>query len=86
MMYYSGDWAWWAWIPMSVMMIAFWGAVAWAVVALVRRSGEPGGEAGPPARTPEAILQDRLARGEIDVGEYEERLQAIRGASPRVTG
>ena len=89
MMFYLGDWAWWAWIPMTIGMVAFWGLVAWAVVALVRITGD-GGDSRREARregtNPEQLLQQRLARGEIDVEEYEERLAAIRGRRGAVTG
>lgn len=88
-MYYSGDWAWWGWIPMTVMMIVFWGLVVWAVVTLARGSRERDGGAGGARRAeagPEQILEERLARGEIDVREYEERVRAIRGGRHEVPG
>ncbi|WP_035863282.1 hypothetical protein [Kitasatospora cheerisanensis] len=60
---------------------------------------EPGGRrpaAGPrwgsppqqQARAPEAerLLAERLARGEIEVAEYRERLAALRGESPPPPG
>jgi uncharacterized membrane protein len=30
----------------------------------------------------ERVLADRFARGEIDTGEYEQRLHTLRGARP----
>ena len=89
MMHWVGDWTWWAWIPMAIGMLVFWGLVAWAVVALVRFSGDGGDSrrgAHREGTKPEGLLQERLARGEIDVGEYEERLAAIRGRRGAATG
>lgn len=87
MMYYSGDWAWWAWIPMTVVMALFWGLLIWAVVTLVRGRGFFTSPAEPAERearsSPEDILAERLARGEIDVDEYERRMDAVRGRGRR---
>ena len=70
----NNDWSWWAWLLMSVGMIAFWALIAWTVVAIVRQTRRPGD--GPPDA--EAILGERFARGEIDEGEYRTRLTALR--------
>ncbi|MBI5090506.1 MAG: hypothetical protein HZB15_17060 [Actinobacteria bacterium] len=52
---------------MSVGMIAFWGLIAWAIVALVR-----GGSASrqDSVTRPEEVLAGRLVRGEISADEY----------------
>ena len=73
MMYWNGDWNWGAWLAMSVMMIAFWGIIVWVLVVLVR-----GTRAGSPPRSPDEILDERLARGEISVAEFEELRGALR--------
>jgi putative membrane protein len=74
MFWYGSGWAWWQGGLMWLAMIAFWALLIWAVYALVtgitRRPGEPGyrgGQAGGARR----ILDERLARGEIDVEEYQ---------------
>ena len=66
------------WIWMTSMMVIFWGVVAALVIALIRR-GAP--TVAAPRDTPEEKLRQRLARGEIDVDEYQQRLEALRGAS-----
>ena len=71
MMYWNGDWNWGAWLGMTVMMVVFWGAVAWAIVAAVRGSGAPR------AKSAQQILEERLAHGEITVDEYESLHAAI---------
>jgi len=58
---------------MSVIMIAFWGIIAWALVVLMR-----GTRAGSAPRSPDEILDERLARGEISVAEFEELRGALR--------
>jgi putative membrane protein len=52
---------------MSAGMIAFWGLIAWAVVALVRGGWASRTTSTPP---PHEVLAGRLARGEIDTDEY----------------
>lgn len=74
----------WGWLLMAVMMVAFWGGVAWIIVSLVRHSGvnarsaPPGSSAPPTVASPEDILHERFARGEIDTEEYHQRLDAMR--------
>jgi putative membrane protein len=60
---------------MSVGMVAFWGLVAWAIVALVRTK-DSGGLRG--SARPEDVLAGRLARGEI-TDEYVRARQLIDG-------
>lgn len=75
----------WMWVPMIIMMIAFWGGLAWVVVALVRRPNHalhagPSGIVAAPAETrptAQEILAERLARGEIEPDEYQRRLGAL---------
>lgn len=75
---------WWyhggggAWLVMSLWMIVFWALVIWAFINLARSTGH----APPPGeRTPEEILAERLARGDIDENEYRQRLEALRSTS-----
>ena len=72
MMWWNGDWSWWAWLAMTVIMLAFWGLIAWAIVAFVRSTGGAG------SRRPEALLAERFARGEIDENEYRQRLAVLK--------
>ena len=77
----------WAWLLRLVMMAAFWGGVIWLIVTLVRRSREhprpvTPSRAAPGAQRPdpEEVLHERFARGEVDVEEYHERVDALRAA------
>lgn len=81
-MHYGNDWnggSWW-WIPMMLTMVVFWGGLIWLGVALVRRSGQataaPMAPTSPSAsmrQTPQEILAERLARGEIEPDDYRSR-------------
>jgi putative membrane protein len=69
-------WGWdsgWGWFWMSLMMVAFWVAVAWVIVTLVR-----GGGSRRDSRDVQGILDERFARGEIDEDEYRRRRDLIR--------
>lgn len=88
---YSG-WAWWQAGLMWLVMIAFLALLIWVVYALVtgvtRRGREPErGEQQPGGAR--RILDERLARGEIDADEYQrlrELLDGGAGRSPTGTG
>jgi putative membrane protein len=93
MFWNGGGWPFWEVALMWVGMIAFWGLLIWAVYALItsatRRPGPgPRGEEhrGGDARR---ILDERLARGEIDTDEYR-RLRDVlasgEGRSPAGSG
>ena len=64
-----GGWPFWEVALMWIGMIAFWGLIIWAVYFLVvsatRRSDRDRGDDGP-----RRILDQRLAKGEIDAEEY----------------
>jgi len=69
MFWYGGHWVFWQAALMWLVMLAFWGLVIWLVytlvVAAIRDSRRHG--LGDSAK---AILDERLARGEIDAEEY----------------
>lgn len=63
------------WMLMSVGMIAFWGVIAWAIVAVVRdgrlrRNGV--------LTPPDEVLANRLARGEISTDEYQRACEMLK--------
>ena len=76
---WSGGW-WW----MAIMMVAFWGGIVWIALTVIRHTNHtphlhaPGSApAAPPPRTPQEILAERLARGEIEPDDYRQRLDAL---------
>jgi putative membrane protein len=75
-------WGWGGWLAMGLMMVAFWGLMAALVVYVLRSSGRhvqceqrtethPGDQAL-------GILDERFARGDIDVEEYTRRRELLR--------
>ncbi|WP_031002309.1 SHOCT domain-containing protein [Streptomyces sp. NRRL F-5727] len=84
MMFWYGDGMnGWGWFAMAAGMVLFWGLLITVVVLIFRTldhaSGRPVRRGSP---TPEQILGERLARGEIDEEEYRRRLSALRGGEP----
>jgi putative membrane protein len=73
---HAGNWnGWWA-LAWICWMLVIWGGVAALAVFAVRRWRR----ARPAAGSPEDILAERYARGEISTEEYQERLAVLRGA------
>ncbi|MDW8807133.1 SHOCT domain-containing protein [Streptomyces scabiei] len=80
MFWYDHDVSGWGWFAMSAGMILFWALIITAVVLLIRALNSPHEHTHTPlapAPTPEDILRERLARGEIDEEEYRRRLSAL---------
>ncbi|MEU8922350.1 SHOCT domain-containing protein [Kitasatospora sp. NPDC048545] len=96
MMYWNdGGMNGWGLGLMTVSMLLFWALVVFGGIALVRYLGRtaphgpaaPAPPAAPPQRpTPERVLAERLARGEIDPDEYRARLDTLRGGDPPAVG
>jgi putative membrane protein len=72
---HGGNWnGWWA-VAWVCWMLIIWGGIAALAVFVVRRwRRSPRQSAG----TPEDILAERYARGEISTEEYQERLDVLR--------
>jgi len=59
-------------LPLVLCMTVFIAAVVVVLVAIAR-SGAPAGW----GRTPEDILRERFARGEIDATQYRQRIDTL---------
>ncbi|MEX0797739.1 MAG: SHOCT domain-containing protein [Acidimicrobiia bacterium] len=64
-----GPWGW-------LMMVAFWAVVVFLIVWAVRSTATPGRRGDD---SPLRILDERLARGEIDREDYDERRKVLEG-------
>lgn len=76
MWWYETGPGWAGWLLMALAVVAFWGILAAVVVLLTRWMGSSS-EPGP--QTPEQILAQRFARGEISEAEYHRALDALKG-------
>ena len=90
---WNDGWGNGAWILMAIMMVLFWGGLIWLGVALFRRGphmAAPHGHevvAPPPSGpSPQDMLAERLARGEIEPDDYRLRLEALRNGRPETAG
>ncbi|MFI4971064.1 MAG: hypothetical protein ACHP7H_00170 [Hyphomicrobiales bacterium] len=65
---YGGNWSGWDLALMWVGMLAFWGVIIWVAYLVVAGPSRqrPKGE----IHNPQLILENRLAKGEIDEDEY----------------
>ena len=84
MMWYGDGMGGWGFALMAVSTVVFWGALITGGIALFRylnrTAAKPGTAETRP--TPEQLLAERFARGEIDQEEYRQRLDTLRGPGP----
>jgi putative membrane protein len=88
MMYWGNGIGGWGMAMMTVSSLLFWGLIIAGIVVLIRYTGRGANPAPPPAErpTPQQVLADRFARGEIDEEEYLRRLQVLAGAGASARG
>lgn len=74
----------WGWTGMIIGSVLFWGLIIAALVLVARawrpRTGRRGTAPPTPPPTPERLLAERFARGEIDEEEYRRRQAALSDA------
>lgn len=86
-MMYWGNGGWGMMLTTVFANLLLWGLIITGIVLLVRSFGRPGSAATPGTATPgtaaratpQALLAERYARGEIDDAEYVHRMQVING-------
>lgn len=67
------DWAPWHWLWMAGIWIVGIAVIVWAITALFPNQQR---------RSPQQILDDRFARGELGVDEYRRRSDELRTHTP----
>jgi putative membrane protein len=83
MMYWGTGMGGWGTAMMAVSGLLFWGLIIAGIVAAVRYTGRGADRGAEPAAsptrapTPQQVLADRFARGEIDEQEYRQRAQVL---------
>lgn len=84
--WYNDEIGWVGWIAMTLLMVAFWGLVIFAVIAIVRGTIAAARPAAPFASSdPMRVLDERLARGEIDAEEYHSSQAILRESGHNTT-
>jgi putative membrane protein len=87
MMYWGNGMGGWGMALMTVGTVLFWGLIIVGVVALIRYTRGGAREQGGAERTtPQRLLAERFARGEIDEEEYARRLRVLNGPAPAGRG
>lgn len=79
--YNDGGWGPGRWIFVGLMMLAFSSVLVGLVVYIVRNVGQRGADSKPVTDAPDSamrILDERFARGDIDIDEYTHRRDALR--------
>ena len=74
--FYDGV-GWAGWVLMTLAMVVFWGLVIYAILTPFRSGPTPGTRTDETAVDPRRILDERFARGEIELEEYQVRRDAL---------
>ncbi len=82
MWYWGGGMHWWGWLLGGVGVVVFWGLVVWGIWYFVTSATRQSDHWRQP-RDAKAILDERLARGEIDVDEYRRLREVMSGDGVR---
>lgn len=81
MYWYGHGMGGWGFVLMTISQVLFWALIIVGVVALVRylsRRTRDMGSPGASRQTPEQLLAERFARGEISEEEYQRGLDLLR--------
>ena len=77
--YYDNHMGWGGWLLMTLVMITFGALIVYLVITLAR--GGSGSTSSNSQNTdpndPQRILEERLARGDIPIDEYQARTDAL---------
>lgn len=79
MFWYGNDMNGWGYALMIIGMLAFWGLVITGVTIMFRQPDRSDGARGTATvyRTPQQLLAERFARGEIEEDEFTSRLATL---------
>lgn len=78
MFWYDHNMGWWGYAGMGIGMVLFWALLIFGIVALVRLSTRDENRRLSPPPSPEQVLAERFAHGEISETEYRDRLAVLR--------
>jgi putative membrane protein len=74
----------WGFALMTVGQVLFWALIILGLIAIVRYLRTAGDRPAQARPTPEELLADRFARGEIDEEDYQHRLDMLCGKPDRL--
>ena len=78
MLWTDHDLSGWGWTVMTISMVLFWVLLVVGGVLLYRGLTQPtSGTPAGPRPSPQHLLAERFARGEIDEEEYRQRLATL---------
>lgn len=83
MWWYGPGTSGWGFALMAVGQALFWALIILGVIAIVRYLRTAGDRPAQVRPTPEELLAERFARGEIDEEDYQRRLDTLRGRPAR---
>ena len=75
-------WGWTMMVVWSVVWIGFLAIVGWVAVTWARGGSQRSASEPPSTKTAHEVLDERLARGDIDLDEYQRRRQALEQHAP----
>ena len=76
--WYDGGPGWGGWILMTLMMVAFWALLVFGGIALYRTMRRDDTRQDRVEADAQRLLDERLARGEIDPEDYAQRRDLLR--------
>jgi putative membrane protein len=84
MMYYGTGMSGWGMALMSLSGLLFWGLVIAGIVVAIRSAGRAGQHGGPVIHgpTPQQVLAQRFARGDVDEEQYTRSLKILNARAP----
>lgn len=80
MFWYGNEFGGWGYALMTISIVLFWGLVIFGIVAVMRSSARGGQRSTPvaaPRQTPEEVLDERFALGQINEQELRQRRDAL---------
>ena len=79
--WYARDTSWLDWLPMTVIMLALWGALVVTGVPIYRGVRRDPADRRSDRSDARRLLDERFARGEIDAEEYARSLHLLQSES-----
>ena len=84
MMWYAPGTSGWGFALMTVGTVLSWALIIFGVIVVVRHLTAGSDRRRKVRPTPDELLAERFARGEIDEPEYHQRLDALHGGPGRL--